>query len=125
MHLGLTSSVILLLSTLALSSAGHLSPALNLARASSIEALHNNATSSYPLGATQIRCNGNIYRRGLGEESCISALEQMDDDEEYLSFGTRGGPVHFQVDLPRRWISSKYQILSGVRRHQLCSLSAI
>ena len=124
MQLPLIASGIPLLFTLTLSSIVHLSSTLNLIRASD-GTLPKNATSRHSLSATRILCNGDIYRRGLGEQSCITALEEMDDDDEYLSFGTRGGPVHFQVDLPRRWISGRYRLLSGSRNRETCSQFAI
>lgn len=117
--------LLLALVTLSLSSVLHVSSTLNPNRASSNVTLPNYATTRHPLGDPRIRCNGHIFRRGVGEQSCISALEQMDDDEEYLSFGIRGGPVHFQVDLPRRWISGMYRILSGSRNQQICSQRAM
>ena len=124
MQLPLAISLLSLLFTLALSSIVHISPTLNQNRASDVR-LHKNATSRPSLSATRIRCNGAIYRRGLEERSCISALEQMDDDLEYLSFGTRGGPVHFQVELPQRWISGRFHLLSGSRSQEICSQFAV
>ena len=121
MQLCLVALVFPHLFTSVLSSTVPINPALNLARASSNATLVKNATSKNPVGATRIRCNGDIYRRGLGERSCISALEQIDDADEYLSFGTRGGPIHFQVDLPRRWISGMNCFLARCGNQSLCS----
>ena len=64
-----------------------------------------NSSSIFPLGVPSIHCNGDIYRRNLRERSCINAYAGISDDRQLVSFGTRGGPVHWHIDLPFRWIS--------------------
>ena len=76
-------------------------PPLNL------ESSPSNGTTGSALSATRIHCDGDIYRRGLNERSCANAYDGISMDTEFISFGTRGGPVHWQVDLPLRWISGR------------------
>lgn len=58
-------------------------------------------------GARRIRCDGVKYGTTLLERSCTNAFLQIPNDRTIVEFGTRGGPVHFGVDLPKRWISGE------------------
>ena len=68
----------------------------------------NSTLPKYLLGATRTLCNGDIYDRGLGEASCISAYESISPDRQWMEVGSRGGPVHFAINLPYRWVSGMY-----------------
>lgn len=89
--------------TLALSSVIQTIPAAALRHRAS-----NVTTAALPaVGARRIRCDGVKYGTTLLEPSCTNAFLQIPNDRTIVEFGTRGGPVHFGVDLPKRWISGE------------------
>ena len=64
-----------------------------------------NITSFATLNAPRFRCDGGAYRRNLRETSCMNAVSGISGDRRIASYGTRGWPVHFDIELPYRWIS--------------------
>ena len=102
-----------ILFTAALSSVVQVHRPLSLEGTTLNRTLPSNGTlRAFSLGETRIRCNGDIYGRGLTEESCTDALLQIEEIRNIETFGPRGGPEgHFQVDLPHRWISGMHLMM--------------
>ena len=105
------SITFLLYSIIGLSVATPATPSLRLVTAAEDRNSYVNSTLEVApksnLNAVRIQCNGNVYRRNLRESSCIDALQEISQDMTRAAIGTRGGPVHFAVELPFRWISGK------------------
>ena len=107
----MVSLSLFLCSIAALSSAAVVHPSLQLTNEAPNQNHPTNLTleevTDSDLNATRIRCSGSDYRRDLLERSCINAFQEIPRDGTRARFGTRGGPVHFDIDLPFRWISGK------------------
>lgn len=97
--------VVLLCSTVALSSVIQLDQPSNFRSSASDRTLAVKTNAIHAFNATQIQCNGNIYRSDLVEWSCRGAYRTMGYDRRLFSFGDRDLSEGWDLGLPYRWIS--------------------
>lgn len=89
----------------ALSSVVPPNPSLSSQQSGNNATAPTNLTSVATLDVTHIRCDGGAYGRNLREISCVNAYAGISGDRRIASYGTRGWPVHSEIELPFRWVS--------------------